>query len=267
MSEARCGHRQLALLKTQLSERDVAIVRQVAELRLMSTRQIETLHFGPGPHASRVTARRTCQRVLRRLVAHRLLLPLERRVGGVRAGSASFVYALGPVGQRLVDLEGPRRRLREPGAAFVDHTLAIGQLVVALTLAAGRGLCELLALEAEPRCWRAFTGTGGQQVLRPDLFVSLGVGEFEHRWFVEVDRGQEHLPTLLRKCRHHEAYYRSGTEQGRHGVAPRVCWLMPSDRQVGRLLSGIERAGDLTTRLFTAGITEQAVEMLCGGTS
>ena len=172
---------------------------------------------------------------------------------------------LGPVGQRLVELEGPRRRRREPGAAFVDHTLAIGQVVVALTLAAGRGAYELLVMEPEPRCWRTFSGVGGRQMLRPDLFVSLGVGDFEHRWFVEVDRGQEHLPTLLKKCRLYETYYRSGTEQGRHGVAPRVCWLMPSERHASRLERGIERAGELTARLFTVTVTEQAVEVLCGG--
>src|SRR3954465_2325519 len=102
MSGARVSAQQLLRLRSDLSGRDVGIVRHVAELRLMSARQIEALYFPPDAHATPLTAARTCRRVLERLVEQRLLCRLDRRVGGLRAGSASYVYGVGPVAQRLL---------------------------------------------------------------------------------------------------------------------------------------------------------------------
>ena len=267
MSQVRLGSTQLTRLRDDLSDRDLAIVGQVSELRLMTARQIETLHFGEERHASRVTATRTCRRVLERLVENRLLIRLHRRIGGLRAGSAGYIYALGPVGQRVLELDGPRRRFREPTTLFVDHTLAIGQLVVGLTVAAQQGVCDLLAAEAEPTCWRPFAAVGGRQVLRPDLYVALGVGSYEHRFFVEIDRGTESLPVVLRKCRVYDAYYRSGTEQAKHGVFPRACWVVPDEQRAARLRQAIDSSRDLTDRLFTVTVSDDAVGLLTGGTT
>ena len=98
-------------------------------------------------------------------------------------------------------------------------------------------------------------------MLRPDLFVSLGVGDFEHRWFCEVDRGTEHLPAILRKCRQYEAYYATGAEQRDHGVFPRACWIVPDQRRAdhgcGERRSDEraddERADDERARATTSG--------------
>jgi hypothetical protein len=267
VSRQRVGPLELGQLREELSDRDQAIIRQVGELRLMSARQIEAVHFGPERHASQVTATRTCRRTLERLVNHQLLVRLERRIGGMRSGSASYIYSLTPAGQRVVELDGPRRRLAEPSGRFVDHTLAIGQLAVDLTLAARQGRCDLLAIEAEPTCWRSLASVGGRQSLRPDLFVVVGVGEYEHRWFVEIDRGEEHFPVLLRKCRIYDAYYRSGTEQTKYGVSPRTCWVVPNEYRASRLQKAIRAARELTERLFTVTINEAVVDVLTGGTA
>ena len=166
MSGARLGARGLDHLKDNLSGRDLAIIGQVAELRLMSGKQIQRIHFTLDDHASPDTAARSARRVLERLVDERILHRLERRVGGVRAGSASFVYSLGPVGQRLLDLRQPRHRFAEPSTTFAVHTLAIVDTVVELTEAARHRQLELLSLQAEPRCWRmlpSMTGNGIQK--------------------------------------------------------------------------------------------------------
>jgi hypothetical protein len=264
MAASRIGFIQLRQLRTTLSDRDLAILRQVGELKLMTARQIEAVHFGPERHASAVTATRTCARVLHRLASQRLLLRLDRRVGGLRGGSMSYCYALAPVGQRIIEVGGPRRRFHEPSVAFLDHTLAIGQLVVDLTLAAGEGQCDLLAVEPEPRCWRPFSGMGGRQVLRPDLFVSLGVQQYECRYFVEVDRGQEHAPQLVSKCRLYDTYYRTGIEQVAHDVFPRVLWVVPDERRVGQLEKAINGSQELTKALFSVALESEAVATLCG---
>ena len=194
----------------------------------MSARQIAAVHFAPENYPTTVASARACNRCLDRLVEHRVLLRLERRIGGIRAGSSSYVYALGTSAS---DCEPSRTEALLSGAErgiFVDHTLAVSQLMVDVAVTSRTKVFDVLAAQAEPRAWRTFTSSGGLTVLRPDGYLALGVGDYEHRWFVEIDRGTEHLPALLRKCRIYDAYFRSGKEQSASGVFPRVCWLMPS---------------------------------------
>ena len=170
---------ELENLEENLTGRDVAIVSQVADLRLMTARQIEAVHFPLGDHVTAPGAARACRRCLERLTRDRLVVRLERRIGGVRAGSGSFVYALGPIGHRVLGRQSPRPRYREPTAMFIEHTLAVTQLVTDLTRAARSGAVDLLRCQPEPQCWRQFTSSTGLATLRPDLFVSLGSGDYE----------------------------------------------------------------------------------------
>lgn len=261
MSGERLGTRGLAQLRERLSERDLAVIGQVASLKLMSGRQIERIHFGVDQHATALTAARTARRVLERLVEGRLLVRLDRRVGGVRAGSASFVYGLGPVGQRVLGLGGPRRRFREPTATFVAHTLAITELVVELTLAGRHGEIELLQVQAEPECWRPI-GARGLQTLRPDLFIITARGEFEYRYFIEVDLGTESLPRLLAKCRIYQDYYRAGAEQHLHDVFPSVLWIMHTEDRAQKIRDAVDRSQSLTAELFVVTTDANAFAVL-----
>jgi hypothetical protein len=254
-------------LRERLNERDLAILRQVAELRLMSARQIQAIHFPTSEPGSQSAATRARQRTVARLIRERLLSSLERRIGGVRAGSAGLVLALGPTGQRVLALDGSRRRAYEPTPRFVDHTLAAAQLVVDLTLAARAGRLELMEQQAEPRCWREFVGFAGRRMLRPDGFVALGVGDFELRWFVEIDRSSESLPTLLRKCQLYADYYQSGVEQAQgDGVFPRVLWSVPDEQRAERVRQVIESNRTLPERLFVVTTAAETVTTLCGAT-
>jgi hypothetical protein len=249
--------------RERLSTRDLAIIRQVACLRLMSARQIQAIHFPAAEHDNEPAATRARQRVLARLTRERLLTRLERRIGGVRAGSAGFVLALGPLGQRVLAIDGPRRRSYEPTLRFVDHTLAVSQLVVDVNVAARAGLFDVLDVQAEPQCWRAVAGMGGRLVLRPDAFLTLGVGEYELRWFIEVDRASESLPVIVRKCRLYADYYQSGQEQAAHdGVFPRVCWVVPDEMRAERVRAAIARDRSLPERLFIVTTLSQAVAIL-----
>ena len=250
-------------LRERLSERDVAILRQVAELRLMSARQLQSIHFPTSEHGSEAAATRARQRAIARLIRERLLITLERRIGGVRAGSVGLVLALGVLGQRVLALNGPRRRAHEPMPRFVDHTLAVAQMAVDVMLAARAGQLELLEHQAEPRCWREFADFGGRRLLRPDAFVALGVDGYELRWFVEVDRASESLPTVLRKCQLYADYYQSGAEQTRSGgVFPRVCWSVPDERRAERLGQAIERDRNLPAGLFVVATAANSVNRL-----
>ncbi len=234
----------------------------------MSARQIQAVHFSDAEHDSRQAATRARQRVLARLIRERLLIRLERRIGGVRAGSTGFVLALGPIGQRVLALDGARRRSYEPTLRFFDHTLAVSQLVVDVATASSRGLLDVLDCQAEPRCWRQFSGPGGRRLLRPDTFLALGVGEYELRWFIEIDRSSESLPVIVRKCHLYADYYQSGTEQtAQGGVFPRVCWIAPDEQRAERLRRAIARDRTLPERLFIVTTTAGALDILRGATT
>lgn len=255
--------RGLADLRERLSERDVAIIRQVADLRLMSARQIQAVHFPGEQHANELAAIRARQRVLTRLCRERLLAPLARRVGGVRAGSAGLVLSLAPLGQRVLRLGG-RRRQHEPGLHFFEHTLAVSQLVVDLTIAARSGVLELLDVQAEPACWRQVADLHGRRWLRPDAFLALGAHGYELRWFCEVDQATESVVTVLSKCRQYVAYRQTGREQADSGgVFPRVCWITPDDTRAERLREAIEQDRRLPAQLFVVTTSEQVVTALC----
>jgi hypothetical protein len=164
----------------------------------------------------------------------------------------------------MLTKDGPRRRYHEPTIRFLDHTLAIAQLVVDVTAASRSGTLDVIALQAEPRCYREFSGMAGTTLLRPDLFLAVGVGDLEHRTFCELDRGHESVPVVVRKCRLYEAYYQSGKEQGAHGVFPKVCWIVPDERRAQQVRRAIKGDRRLTDQLFVVATNEQSLATLMG---
>ncbi len=266
-SSPRVSRVRLEQLRSELSGRDLAILGQVAELKLMSGAQVEAVHFPLLDHATVGAGARACRRVLARLVRDRMLVRLQRQVGGLRGGSAGFVYALAELGQRVLNIDGPRKRFREPSATFVTHTLAISQLVVDLIDRQAAKDLELLQLQPEPRCWRSFTGSRGYTVLRPDLFVALGSGEYEYRWLVEIDLGTETMPRRLNKCAQYQSYFQSGNEQADHGIFPKIVWSMPTKELADTLRARIERSSSLTNELFVVTTPEHLLDTLQGAES
>jgi hypothetical protein len=251
-----------------MSEHERQIVETTGRLRLVAGKQIERLYFDEiGKAASRA---RAVRRVLADLTERQVLFRLERRIGGVRAGSAGHVYGLGPVGKRLIAYwqgEGLTRvrTPHEPGGVFVRHTLAVAEQYVQLIEAERAGRFELVAFESEPDCWRPLTGTYGRaDTLKPDAFVRLGVGEFEERSFIEVDCGTEGRGALTRKCRRYIAYYQAGVEQAEHGVFPRIVWLTTSQARVRLLVDVCASLAPEHWRLFSVGTTDKAMGLLSG---
>lgn len=267
----RLGRRGLARLSDGLSERERAVLSSVADHRYLTGRQIETLHFASTEHATPATAARICRRTLARLHQLHVVEHLERRVGGVRAGSASYVWTLGRAGDRLVQLErgeGVRRRFHEPSPVFLDHCLAVADAHLALVSAQRAGQLELTGLQLEPACWRRYLGSGGgSEVLRPDLFLITATASFEDCWFLEVDRGTESLPALLRKCAAYDTYRRSGREQARQGTFPLVVWQLPNQARLTKLETGIVRARGLDASLFRLITPAGLVGLLSGAGS
>lgn len=256
---------QLDRITAALSDRDRAIVDSVANLRLVSTPMLQRLHFV----GDAAISARQARAVLQRLVVADVLHRLDRRIGGVRSGSAGHVYRLGPAGQYVAGVagtDGRRRRPSEPGVAFVRHTLAVAELCVKLTELANGGGIELLDIEAEPRCWRMFYGPGGARLrLKPDAFVRVGRSDREHLTFVEVDLGTESKTALATKFRTYRQYWASGLEQARWGdVFPRVLWLAPDMKRLGAILDVAGAQPPESWKLFGVRLYSEALDALCG---
>jgi hypothetical protein len=267
--------RDIEELASWLSERDFAILRSVAEHQFLTVRQVEALHFAD--HAP-TSGGRIARRTLARLRTHRLLGTLERRIGGVKAGSVSLVYYLDVVGDQLLHGRSgrlARRRSRDPSSRFLSHRLAIADTHVALIQADRQGQLELVACDIEPASWRRYTGLGGARLtLKPDLYTETAVagdGDFVHAWFVEVDLGTEGIETLLKKCRDYESYRRTGIEQQDGGAFPVVVWsvthpdLAKADRRRKALREAIDSDRSLPSELFRIVAPEELVPVIRNG--
>jgi hypothetical protein len=209
---------ELVRLSDQLSERDLTVLHALAALRLMTGHQIRRLVFDTGSPQTRALRARRCLLRLHRLG---LVVRGDRQVGGPRAGSTSYPYRLSGSGHRL----SGARPAPPPRPMHAAHVLAVSELAVCLYEAHRAGTLELLHFAAEPACWRSFTVDGARRYLRPDAFLIVAVGDWEHLWFVELDRGTQAVSTVCRKVRAYYAYAATGQEQARWGVFPRVAYL------------------------------------------
>lgn len=253
--------RRLLDVHSAMSERDWQILSTLARVRLATVAQLETLH------CKGLTRRRT-QQVLKDLSEMRVIRRLDRIVGGVRAGSSGHVYALDVAGQRLADLHrtGRPRPPRAVGAAFVGHALAVTDAYVRLVLADRGGALRLLRFVGEPGAWRSYIGPGGARVwIKPDAYVVVEVEGFEDHWFLEVDCGTESAATLARKMTAYVQYWRSGTEEARGGVFPRVLWAVRDSPRRELMAAVFARQPSEVQALFDVTTAEQVAIRIAAG--
>ena len=130
-----------------------------------------------------------------------------------------------------------------------------------------REICErhdgltLEALELEPACWRPYTHIGKVVSLKPDLYAQTLCGEYEDRWFIEVDLATESISAIIDQCRRYHEYYRFGLEQEEFGVFPLTVWIVPSNARRDALKDAIRKTFDKLAPLFAV-ITPEELEPL-----
>jgi hypothetical protein len=249
-------------LSRHLSDRDWAVLHTLNRIRVATSTQLERLHFVG-------VSRRQARSSLASLVDRRLVARLPRLIGGVRAGSAGSVFVLDVAGLRLLRPTGGRAHRPWPvGTPFLAHSLAITELLVGLTEAtrSSGGGVHLGDFRAEPSCWRPFTGPGGNHTaLKPDAEARLEIGSYEDRWFIEVDRATESVPTLDRKLCRYVAYWRTGREQATTGVFPKVLWVVPDAARHAVLIDAFARTPAEAWPLFAAVVADEAVGRIVAG--
>jgi hypothetical protein len=254
---------RLRELAGQLSDRDYAVVREIAALRFVSGSQLASLCFADAD--DRKPNVRAARRASQRLTSLQVLDRLPRQLGGVRGGSAGFVYHLGLAGQRLSMERGwlakgrPRRPLI-PGRLFVRHALAIAELHTRLVEGGRSGRFELLERTCEPACWR----NAGGIVLKSDTYIRLGIGAYEDSYFIEVDRGTEGSRAIERQLDSYLAYHQSGHEQAEHGVFPKVLWLAPEPNRTEAIGHLISRLPEAEQELFSVNEFDDAISVVSG---
>ena len=217
--------------------RDLDVLASIAWAGLLSTSQIERLHF---------PSRRRAQRRLRALLDHGLV---RAHVQG-EALQRENVYTATPLGiDRLVEggffASGAPTPARAPRAQHLPHALAIRDVFVAVVLAerTGQFQIESLQFESELR---------GEPVLaaahlEPDMLLSLARAEAVGLVGVEVDRGTETTTTLRAKF---EAWRRVLSTTGSRRGFERATLLVTAPRET--------RAVTLRRLLGEAGLAERA---------
>jgi len=216
----------LTTLVDQLSERDQAILADLERTRVLTGAQLQRLHFTAIDAASRARDRR---RVLTRLTDLDLVSTLDRRIGGIHAGSTGHIYTLTPAGRRFLAWQRGQqvpkrlRRFRTPGAPFLTHALAISDIYVALVEASRHQDFQVSTFQGEPACWHP---VGNGRYLHPDAYTVLATAAHQDCWWLEIDQATESLPRIKRKCCAYLDFLTRGG-LGPDDVPPRILFTTP----------------------------------------
>lgn len=271
MRSSYLSKRRLEELDRILPERDKAVLRSLEQCRYLSTGQIQRLHYTDSKTTT--SGLRLANMGTAKLRSYGLIDMLERRIGGVRAGSKAYVWSLTESGVHLLNLHNtkytPRKRAFEPSLNFLKHTLEVAEIYVQLTEICKRNNLGLVNIEMEPVCWRGYTGEDGTPAtMKPDMFAVTSGGDYEDSWFIEVDMNTESPSKVVDKCRRYTRYYKSGIEQKQHGVFPLVVWIVYSQSRKDKLRQYISECRDITEQnkgIFMIIMPDEFEPLIVGG--
>jgi hypothetical protein len=261
MSTARLTTARLRQLATELPDRYTMPVLHLSRARVLSGAQLDRL-LGQPDTAPR-TAERARQRAMTYLCQLGLVRMLDRRIGGVRAGSAGYVHVLTTAGHTLAALlagQQPPRRIRHsraPGPMFIAHALDIAEIYVQLTEHSRAGNFRVATFVTEPASWWRQSGVS----LRPDAYTRLAIPTYRDCWWLEVDRATESAPRLRDKLRDYLDHAEDGGT-GPDGVLPRVLFTTPSPRRCAVITDLITGLPPPATELFAVCEHTEAVRQL-----
>jgi hypothetical protein len=245
----------------RLTGNDRQVIDVLRTVQLATGGQLRQLVWGDGESAAR-----SARRQLAKLTSLRVVARLSYRPGGVRTGHDGFVYILDVVGQQVVSPGRPPRRPRCPSPIFIEHAVAVTNCYVVLKQLEARRQIELVHFDAEPNCWRQYIGRGGAAMtLRPDAFAITGAGDWEDRWFLEVDRGTEYPSRIRSKAKQYISYWQSGREQAQSDVFPKVLFVAPDALRVDQLVKTLSSFETDHWRLFQVTSAEQFADTIRAG--
>jgi hypothetical protein len=220
--------------------RDVDVLTVLGRYRRLTSRQIATLV----PFGSKQTAGYRLQR----LWQHGYV---ERDYWHVAVGSPPAVYRLGKQGALalVARLGGDAERLagasRTRDQFFLDHTLAVNDVLIAFVIAARLAGHQLTwsvpvqALDALPDPLQPAT----RIPVIPDATLLYEAAGRRMQVFLEVDRGTESTKRFVAKVRGYLAYLASGNYQRQFGLPTfRLLVVAPSSRRCDSLKCAVDGA-------------------------
>lgn len=270
---SKLGKNQLVELIGRLSERDFEILISLKYAKYLMTGQIRRLHFSESikPQAGM----RSASRNMFKLREYGLVKTFKRRIGGIRAGSASYIWCLTEPGQRILNLKNGdynTRRTRshrylETSYIHIKHTLAIAECYVQLVEISRKYPKLIFAnIEWEPECWRPFQQDNHAIQLKPDLFAATYNGGYEDRWFIEIDLATEAMPVVIDKCKRYHQYLNTGIEQRQHdGVFPITVWIVPDEKRKLKIINALKENFKRSPTMFAIITAEEFEELIRSG--
>ena len=232
---------KLILIEYQLTDKDKAILRTLRDAKCLFTYHIRKLFYYDAKNVR--SGSRSTQFTLKRLKEYGLVdVMVDRRIGGVRAGSSSYIWYLTEQGNRLLNLsqkykdDVPKRtRFMEPADSTLGHRMAISECFVQLNELEHEGKLAIKEVAFEPNNWHYFDFKGKNEILKPDLFIVTSHDGYEYRFFVEIDLSTESIDTVLKKCIRYHKYLQTDTEQKAYGVFPFVLWIVKDEKRKTKL--------------------------------
>ena len=253
-----------------LTKRDRQVVEAVYVYRVLSREQIQRLFF---------PSDRTTNRVLSRLYHHGFL---ERRFLPVELGQGynQAIYLLGERGADLLaSTTGEDRetiawkpQANEVGPLFLDHTLAVNDVRIAVTLAATQKGFELTkwidestlkSQEMKDYVLAEWKDSQGQTRKRrmavvPDGYFVITLEKKRAHFFLEVDMATEANKRFADKVRGYLAYMASGKYHERYQTKSlRVLTVTTGEKRLQNLKTTTEQAGG--KNLFWFSLQEMAL--------
>ena len=263
----RVSRQELQEIEARLGDRDKSILNTILEYRYLTTDLIQRLYFTD--HSTSSAALRATSRNLNKLKELDLIRNVERRIGGVRSGSGSYIWQLAPAGHHLLRLKGskarPLPRNFEPSLYFLIHILSVAETHVRFHEICRKKGMKLVTLQNEPENRRKYNKGGKIVSLQPDLFAVTICDDYEDRWFIEVDLDTESPCRIIEKCDRYHEYYRSGLEQKENEVFPLVVWIVPDAERKESITKYIQKEFAKQTKIFTVVTPDELETLVCQG--
>ena len=245
-----------------LRPRDVVLLRDLFESRIMSLAHVSALHFGgKSPMA---------KKRVQKLKKAGLLRERPRRVSDpsvlfLTLKAFRLLHANGHVSDYPGIGEASFEKRSQVSSLTVSHELEVMDVKAAIVPAINRTSQYTVA---EFSTWpvlykfRACRANGERAIVKPDGFVRIHEkepdgGKYEHAFFLEVDRSTESLEVLADKAHCYVDFYRTGGFAQRFGGATEDYKKFPF--RVLVVCKTAERRKNLALRLLrnTPAITTQ----------
>lgn len=253
-----------ALNLATLSENRRELLELLRTHRFATSRQL-TRFARPRYHSANSAHRQTL-RHLAGLEEQKLIIRLERRIGGWQRGSEVAVWSLTTTGLRLLTGSNRRQRPQAVSTTFLAHTLATTEVCLVCSETVREMDGAQVSLTQEPDCWRSFPNpAGGLVTLRPDLTATITSPEYTDHYFLEVDRATENPARIIRTTRQYLAYQQTGIEQETLGVFPAVVWIVPHVKRQAQLARHLSTEPGIPANLWLVITLDQLPELVQSG--